>query len=137
MLQPRRTKYRKSMRGRNRGLAHRGSSVAFGEVGLKSLTAVWLTSRQIEAGRRAITRHLQRGGKVWIRVFPHKSITKKPAETRQGGGKGPVEEWVAVVRPGRVLYEVGGVSSQLAVEALRLAAQKLPILTKTVFRTEA
>jgi large subunit ribosomal protein L16 len=137
MLQPRRTKYRKSMRGRNRGLAHRGSTVAFGEVGLKSLTAVWLTSRQIEAGRRAITRHLQRGGKVWIRVFPHKSITKKPAETRQGGGKGPVEEWVAVVRPGRVLYEVGGVSSELAVEALRLAAQKLPILTKTVFRTEA
>jgi large subunit ribosomal protein L16 len=125
------------MRGRNRGLAHRGSTVAFGEVGLKSLTAVWLTSRQIEAGRRAITRHLQRGGKVWIRVFPHKSITKKPAETRQGGGKGPVEEWVAVVRPGRVLYEVGGVSSELAVEALRLAAQKLPILTKTVFRTEA
>lgn len=137
MLQPRRTKYRKTHRGRNRGLAHRGSTVAFGEVGLKSLTAVWLTSRQIEAGRRAITRHLQRGGKVWIRVFPHKSITKKPAETRQGGGKGPVEEWVAVVRPGRVLYEVGGVSSQLAVEALRLAAQKLPILTKTVFRTEA
>jgi large subunit ribosomal protein L16 len=136
MLQPRRTKYRKSMRGRNRGLAHRGSTVAFGEVGLKSLTAVWLTSRQIEAGRRAITRHLQRGGKVWIRVFPHKSITKKPAETRQGGGKGPIEEWVAVVRPGRVLYEVGGVSSGLAVEALRLAAQKLPILTKTVFRTE-
>jgi large subunit ribosomal protein L16 len=125
------------MRGRNRGLAHRGSTVAFGEVGLKSLTAVWLTSRQIEAGRRAITRHLQRGGKVWIRVFPHKSITKKPAETRQGGGKGPVEDWVAVVRPGRVLYEVGGVSSELAVEALRLAAQKLPILTKTVFRTEA
>jgi len=124
------------MRGRNRGLAHRGSTVAFGEVGLKSLTAVWLTSRQIEAGRRAITRHLQRGGKVWIRVFPHKSITKKPAETRQGGGKGPIEEWVAVVRPGRVLYEVGGVSSGLAVEALRLAAQKLPILTKTVFRTE-
>ena len=136
MLQPRRTKYRKTHRGRNRGLAHRGSTVAFGEVGLKSLSAVRLTNRQIEAGRRAITRHLQRGGKVWIRVFPHKPITKKPAETRQGGGKGPVEGWVAVVRPGRVLYEVGGVEPQLAVEALRLAAQKLPVLTKTVFRTE-
>ena len=137
MLQPRRTKYRKTHRGRNRGLAHRGSTVAFGEVGLKSLSAVWLTNRQIEAGRRAITRHLRRGGKVWIRVFPHKPVTKKPAETRQGGGKGPVEEWVAVVRPGRVLYEVGGVPPDIAVEALRLASQKLPVLTKTVFRTEA
>ena len=136
MLQPKRTKYRKTHRGRNRGLAHRGSSVAFGEVGLKSLGAVWLTNRQIEAGRRAITRYLPRGGKLCIRVYPDKPITKKPAETRQGGGKGPVEEWVAVVRPGRVLYEVGGVPQETAVQALKIAAQKLPILTKTVFRAE-
>ena len=136
MLQPKRTKYRKLHRGRMRGLAIKGSSVAFGDFGLKSLEVTWITSRQIEAARRAITRHLRRGGQVWIRIFPDKPITKKPAETRQGGGKGPVEGWVAVVRPGRVMFEVGGVPAELAKSALARAAQKLPVQTRMVSREE-
>ena len=136
MLQPKRTKYRKMHRGRMKGRAARGNTVAFGEYGLKSLEPAWVTSRQIEAGRRAITRHLRRGGQVWIRVFPDKPYTHKPAETRQGGGKGPVEAWVAVVRPGRVLFEVAGVPADLARSALARAAQKLPVQTKTVSREE-
>ena len=119
-----------------RGLAIKGSSVAFGDFGLKAMSATWLTARQIEAARRAMTRHMRRGGQVWIRVFPDKPITHKPAETRQGGGKGPVEAWVALVRPGRVMFEVGGVPAELAREALARAAQKLPIQTKTVSREE-
>ena len=136
MLQPKRTKYRKMHRGRMKGRAARGNTVAFGEYGLKSLEPAWVTSRQIEAGRRAITRHLHRGGQVWIRVFPDRPYTHKPAETRQGGGKGPVEAWVAVVKPGRVLFEVGGVPGDLARSALARAAQKLPVQTKTVSREE-
>ncbi len=136
MLQPKRTKYRKMHRGRMKGRAARGNTVAFGEYGLKSLEPAWVTSRQIEAGRRAITRHLHRGGQVWIRVVPDRPYTHKAAETRQGGGKGPVEAWVAVVKPGRVLYEVGGVPGDLARSALARAAQKLPVQTKTVSREE-
>ena len=136
MLQPKRTKFRKTHRGHMRGLAIKGSSVAFGDFGLKAMSATWLTARQIEAARRAMTRHMRRGGQVWIRVFPDKPITHKPAETRQGGGKGPVEAWVALVRPGRVMFEVGGVPAELAREALARAAQKLPIQTKTVSREE-
>ena len=136
MLQPKRSKYRKMHRGRMKGNATRGNTVAFGEYGLKSLEPVWMTARQIEAARRAITHHLRRGGQVWIRVFPDKPYTHKPAETRQGGGKGPVESWVAVVKPGRVLFEVGGVQGDLAREALARAAQKLPIQTRTVSREE-
>jgi large subunit ribosomal protein L16 len=136
MLQPKRTKFRKTHRGRLKGLAIKGSTVAFGDYGLKTLDAGWLTARQIEAARRAITRHLRRGGQVWIRVFPAKPITHKPLEVRQGGGKGPVEAWVAVVRPGRVMFEVGGVPAELARSALARAAQKLPVLTKTVSREE-
>jgi large subunit ribosomal protein L16 len=119
-----------------KGLAQKGNSVAFGDFGLKALGAHWVTARQIEAGRRAITRHLRRGGQVWIRIFPDKPITHKPLEVRQGGGKGPVENWVAVVRPGRIMYEVGGVAPELARAALARAAQKLPIQTKTVSREE-
>ena len=136
MLQPKRTKYRKMHRGRMKGRAARGNTVAFGEYGLKSLEPAWVTSRQIEAGRRAITRHLRRGGQVWIRVFPDRPYTHKPAETRQGGGKGPVEAWVAVVKPGRVLFEVAGVPADLARSALARAAQKLPVQTRTVSREE-
>ncbi len=136
MLQPKRTKYRKQHRGRMRGVASRGSSVRFGDFGLKSLDAAWVTARQIEAGRRAITRHLRRGGQVWIRVFPSKPITRKPAETRQGGGKGPVDAWVALVKPGRVMYEVGGVSEELARAALARAAQKMPVQTRMIGREE-
>jgi len=136
MLQPKRTKYRKNHRGNLRGMALRGSSVAFGEFGLKSLDASWITARQIEAARRAITRHLRRGGQVWIRVFPAKPISHKPLEVRQGGGKGPVEAWVAVVKPGRVMFEVGGVPPDLARSALARAAQKLPVLTRVVSRDE-
>jgi large subunit ribosomal protein L16 len=136
MLQPKRTKFRKNHRGRLKGMAIKGSHVAFGEFGLKSLDASWVTARQIEAARRAITRHLQRGGQVWIRVFPEKPITHKPLETRQGGGKGPVEAWVASVKPGRIMFEVGGVPPQLAREALARAAQKLPVMTRTVSREE-
>ena len=136
MLQPKRTRFRKTHRGRLKGMAIRGSSVAFGDYGLKSIEAGWVTARQIEASRRAITRHLRRGGQVWIRVFPDKPITHKPAETRQGGGKGPVEAWVAVVKPGRVMFEVGGVEPELAKSALARAAQKLPVQTRTVSREE-
>ena len=136
MLQPKRTRFRKVHRGRMRGLAYKGSSVSFGDFGLKSLSPAWITSRQIEAARRAIVRHLRRGGKVWIRIFPSKPITKKPAETRQGGGKGPVDAWVAVVKPGRVMFEVGGVAPATAQEALRKAGQKLPVRTRVLGRAD-
>ena len=134
MLQPKRTRYRKQQKGRNRGLANRGSRVAFGEFGLKSLGRGRMTARQIEAGRRAMTRRIRRGGKIWIRVFPDKPITKKPLEVRQGKGKGGVEYWVAQIQPGRVLYEMEGVSEEDAREALALAAAKLPFPTAFVRR---
>lgn len=135
MLQPKRTKFRKQMKGRNRGLAHRGSKVSFGEYGLKCIGRGRITARQIEAARRAMTRHIKRGGKIWIRVFPDKPITKKPLEVRQGKGKGNVEYWVAQIQPGKVLYEVEGVDESLAREAFALAAAKLPIPTVFVKRT--
>ncbi len=134
MLMPRRPRYRKVQRGRMKGKAYRGSQVTFGTFGLKALEPAWITNRQIEAARVAITRHLKRGGKVWIRIFPDKPVSKKPAETRMGGGKGSPETWVAVVKPGRILFEVGGVADADAQEALRLAAHKLPIKTKIVTR---
>ena len=133
MLQPKNTKFRKQQKGRNRGLALRGAKVSFGEYGLKATTRGRLTARQIEAARRAITRHVKRGAKVWIRVFPDKPITKKPLEVRQGKGKGNVEYWVAQIKPGTVLYEMEGVGEELAREAFRLAAAKLPI--RTTFAT--
>ena len=132
MLQPKKTKYRKQMKGRNRGLALRGSSVSFGEYGLKATDRGRLTARQIEAARRAMTRYIKRGGKIWIRVFPDKPITKKPLEVRMGKGKGAPEYFVAVVKPGRILFEVSGVPIAVAKEALRLAAQKLPVTTKFI-----
>ncbi len=135
MLQPKRTKFRKQQKGRNRGLAQRGSRVSFGEFGLKALGRGRMTARQIEAARRAITRKVRRGAKVWIRVFPDKPITKKPLEVRQGKGKGSVEFWVAQIQPGRVLYEMQGVPEALAREAFRLAASKLPFPTAFVKRT--
>lgn len=135
MLMPKRTKFRKMMKGRNRGLAHRGSKVSFGEYGLKAIGRGRITSRQIESARRAMTRHIKRGGKIWIRVFPDKPITEKPLEVRQGKGKGNVEYWVALVQPGKVLYEVEGVSEELAREAFALAAAKLPLETSFVKRT--
>ena len=135
MLQPKRTKFRKLHKGRNRGLAHRGSKVSFGEFGLKALDRGSLTARQIEAARRALTRHIKRGGKVFIRVFPDKPITEKPLEVRMGNGKGNVEYWVAQIQPGKVLYEVEGVSEELAREAFALAAAKLPVPTTFVKRT--
>ncbi len=134
MLMPKKVKYRKQQKGRNRGLALRGSDLAFGDFGLKALEAGHLTNRQIEAARIAINRHIKRGGKVWIRIFPDKPMTKKPAEVRMGKGKGSPEEWVAVVRPGRILYEMEGVSKEVANEAMRLAANKLPIKTRIVSR---
>jgi large subunit ribosomal protein L16 len=134
MLMPKRVKYRKLQRGRMSGKATRGSSVAFGEYGLQATECGWITSRQIEAARVAMTRHVKRGGKIWIRIFPHKSITKKPAETRMGKGKGAPEGWVAVVKPGTVLYEMEGVSEDIAREAFRLASYKLPIATKFLSR---
>jgi len=134
MLMPKKVKYRKQQKGRNRGLALRGSDLAFGDFGLKALEAGHLTNRQIEAARIAINRHIKRGGKVWIRIFPDKPMTKKPAEVRMGKGKGSPEEWVAVVKPGRILYEMEGVSEEVASEAMRLAANKLPIKTRTVSR---
>ena len=134
MLQPKRTRFRKQQKGRNRGLALRGSKVSFGEFGLKAIGRGRMTARQIEAARVAITRHLQRGGQVWIRVFPDKPISKKPAEVRMGGGKAANDHWVAVVKPGRILFEVAGVSPQQAAEALTRASHKLPIPTKTVQR---
>ena len=134
MLQPRKSKFKKQFRGKMRGFASRGSTLAFGEYGLKSLGRTWLTDRQIEAARKAISHHTKRAGKVWIRVFPDKPITKKPAETRMGKGKGAPEYWVAVVKPGRIMFEVDGVSLHIAQEALRLASHKLPIKTKFVKR---
>ena len=134
MLQPKRTKFRKMQKGRNRGLAHRGSSVSFGEFGLKATTRGRLTARQIEAARRTISRHVKRGGNLYIRVFPDKPVTEKPLEVRQGKGKGNVEYWVAPVQPGRMLYEIEGVSEQLAREAFELAAAKLPVKTTFVKR---
>ena len=136
MLMPRRTKYRKQQRGSRKGVASAGNRVDFGDYGLQALEAVWLTANQIEAARIAITRHVRRGGQVWIRVFPDKPFTKKPAETRMGTGKGNPEGWVAVVRPGRMLFEMGGVDEALAKEAMRLAAHKLPIRTRFVTRKE-
>jgi large subunit ribosomal protein L16 len=135
MLQPKRTKYRKQQKGRNNGVASRGASVAFGQYGLKATTRGPLTARQIEAARRAITRHVKRGGKIWIRVFPDTPITSKPLEVRQGSGKGNVDHWVAKIQPGRVLYEIEGVSEEIAREAFRLAAAKLPLQTVFVERT--
>lgn len=134
MLQPKRTKFRKQMKGRNRGLATRGCNVSFGEFGLKAVGRGQLTARQIEAARRAMTRHVKRGGKIWIRVFPDKPITKKPLEVRQGKGKGNVEYWVCQIQPGRVLYEMEGVTEEVAREAFRLAAAKLPFPTTFVSR---
>ena len=135
MLQPKRTKFRKQQKGRNRGLALRGSKVSFGEYGLKSIARGRITARQIEAARRAMTRHIKRGGKIWIRVFPDKPISKKPLEVRQGKGKGNVEYWIAQVQPGRMLYEMEGVTEEIAREAFRLAAAKLPVSTTFVSRT--
>ncbi|MAR32729.1 MAG: 50S ribosomal protein L16 [Porticoccaceae bacterium] len=135
MLQPKRTKFRKMHKGRNRGLSSRGSRVNFGEFGLKATGRGRITARQIEAARRAISRHIKRGGKIWIRVFPDKPITKKPLEVRMGKGKGNVEYWVTLVQPGRVLYEMEGVSEQLAREAFELAAAKLPVATTFVKRS--
>ncbi len=134
MLMPKRIKYRRHHRGRRRGLAYRGSSVDFGEYALKALEPAWITNRQIEAARVALTRRIKRGGKVWIRVFPDKPVSKKPLETRMGKGKGAPEFWVAVVKPGRILFEVEGVGRELAQEAMRLASAKLPIRTKFVTR---
>lgn len=132
MLAPKRAKHRKSFRGSRRGLSIRGSTVAFGEYGLKAMTEGWVTSRQIEAARRALTHYTKRGGRIWIRIFPDKPITKKPPETRMGSGKGDVYEYVAVVRPGRILFEMGGISLVEAKESLRLASAKLPIQTRFV-----
>ncbi len=136
MLQPKRTKYRKMQKGRVKGLAQRGHSLAFGTFGLKSLEPGWITSRQIEAARIAMTRAMKREGQVWIRIFPDKPVTKKPAEVRMGKGKGAPDYWVAVVKPGTVLFESGGIDVELAKESLRLAAQKLPISTKFVVRRD-
>lgn len=136
MLAPKRVKYRKQQRGSRAGIATRGATLSFGEYGLKAMEAAWITDRQIEAARRAITRYVKRGGKVWIRIFPDKPITSKPAETRMGKGKGAPEGWVAVVKPGRVLYEMTGITETEAKEAMRLAAHKLPLATRFVSRGE-
>ena len=136
MLMPKRVKYRKQMRGRMKGKASRGANVAFGDYGLQALEPCWMTSRQIESARRAIVRYIRRGGKVWIRIFPDKPVTAKAAETRMGSGKGAVDHWVAVIKPGRVLFEMAGVSEDQAREALRLAAHKLPIKTQFVRRAD-
>src|SRR6201997_1781739 len=135
MLMPKRVKYRKMHRGRRQGIATRGATVAFGDYGLQAMEACWMSNRQIEAARRAMPRHVKRGGQIWIRVFPDKSITKKPAETRMGSGKGNPEGWVAVVKPGRVMFELAGVTETLAREAMLRAAHKLPIKTKFITRT--
>jgi len=134
MLQPKRVKYRKNHRGHRRGKAQAGNTVAFGDFGLQALESAWITSRQIEAARRAATRYVRRGGNIWIRIFPDKSVSKKPAETRMGGGKGSPDHWVAVVKPGRIMFEMGGVSEEVAKEAMRLASHKLPIDTRFVVR---
>ena len=136
MLQPKRTKYRKKQKGRVKGIAQRGHKINFGSFGIKSLEAGWITSRQIEAARIAVTRKMKREGQVWIRIFPDKPITKKPAEVRMGKGKGAPEYWGAVVKPGTIMFEAGGVTTELAKEALRLAAQKLPVRTKFVTRRD-
>lgn len=136
MLQPKRTKYRKQQKGRIKGLAHRGSKVSFGTFGLKSVAQGRITNRQIESARIAMTRYMKREGKVWIRIFPDKPITKKPQEVRMGKGKGALDHYVAVIKPGRIMFEIDGVPESIAREALRLAAQKLPVLTKTVTRPD-
>jgi len=135
MLQPKRTKFRKQHKGRNRGLAQSGNKISFGTIGLKAVTRGRLTARQIEAARRAMTRHVKRGGKIWIRIFPDKPITEKPLEVRMGSGKGNVEYWVAEIKPGKILYEMEGVSDEVANEAFQLAAAKLPLRTTVVKRT--
>jgi large subunit ribosomal protein L16 len=137
LLAPSRTKYRKQHRGRMKGTAHRGNTIAFGEFALQAMEPCWLESRQIESARIALTRFMKRGGKVWIRVFPDKPITAKPAETRMGSGKGAVDHYVAVIKPGRIIFEVGGVSEEIAKEAVRLAGHKLPIKTRFIVRGEA
>jgi large subunit ribosomal protein L16 len=134
MLSPRRTKFRKQQRGRMRGLATRGSTLNFGDFGLQAMEPTWITSRQIEASRRAMTRYIRRGGNIWIRIFPDKPVTQRAAETRMGSGKGAPEYWVAVVKPGRILFEIAGVSEEVAREAMRLAQFKLPIKTKFIVR---
>ena len=136
MLSPRRTKFRKQQRGRMQGLASRGCNLNFGDFGLQAQEPSWITSRQIEASRRAMTRYIRRGGKIWIRIFPDKPVTMRPAETRMGSGKGNPEFWVAVVKPGRILFEIAGVSEEIAREAMRLAAYKLPIKTKFIVRSQ-
>jgi len=136
MLSPRRTKFRKQHRGRMRGNANRGNTINFGDFALQATEPCWITSRQIEAARRAITRYVRRGGKLWIRLFPDKPVTMRPAETRMGSGKGNPEFWVAVVKPGRIMFEIAGIPEETAKEAMRLAAQKLPIKTKFITRTE-
>ena len=136
MLQPKRTKFRRVQKGRNTGLAHRGSTISFGSFGLKSLEPGWITSRQIEASRIAVTRYMKREGQVWIRIFPDKPVTSKPAEVRMGKGKGAPSHWVAVIKPGRIMFEADGVSYEIAKEAMRLAAQKLPVKCKFVVRND-
>ena len=137
MLMPKRVKHRKVHRGRMKGKALRGNTVTYGEYGLQALEPSWITSNQIDAARRAMTRYVKRGGNIWIKIFPHKSVTEKPAETRMGSGKGSPEYWVAIVKPGRIMFEMGGVSEEDAREAMRLAANKLPIKTKFVMRDDA
>ncbi|WAH37398.1 50S ribosomal protein L16 [Alicyclobacillus dauci] len=136
MLMPKRVKHRKEFRGRMKGASKGGNEIAFGQFGLQALEPAWITNRQIEAARIAMTRYMRRGGKVWIKIFPSKPVTQKPAETRMGSGKGSPEKWVAVVKPGRVLFEIAGVSEEIAREAMRLAAMKLPIKTKFIVRDE-
>jgi len=136
MLMPKRTKFRKQQRGRLKGKSHRGAEISFGEFGIKALEPAWITSRQIEAARVAMTRYIRRGGRIWIRIFPDKPVTQKPAETRMGKGKGSPEFWVAVVKPGRILFEIDGVAEDVAKEAMRLASYKLPIKTKFVTRKD-
>ncbi|HET8852073.1 MAG TPA: 50S ribosomal protein L16 [Ktedonobacteraceae bacterium] len=137
LLAPSRTKYRRQHRGRMKGTAQRGSTLAFGEFGLQALEPCWIEARQIESARIALTRYMKRGGKVWIRIFPDKPVTLKPAETRMGKGKGAVDHWVAVVKPGRIIFEIGGVREEVAKEAVRLAGNKLPIATRFITRGEA
>src|SRR5881398_1464982 len=137
MMMPKKVKFRKQQRGRRRGVATRGAKVSFGDFGLQAMEAGWVTARQIEAARIAMTRHVKRGGKIWIRIFPDKPATKKPAETRMGSGKGAPDHWVAVVKPGRILFEMAGVDHESAVEAMRLAAHKLPVATRVVIRESA
>jgi large subunit ribosomal protein L16 len=136
MLQPNKVKWRKRQKGKMRGLAYRGSTLAFGDCGIMATSCGWITARQIEASRIAITRHVKRGGKIWVRIFPDKPLTKKPLETRMGKGKGAPEFWVAVIKPGRILFEMVGVEKDVAREAFRLASHKLPLSTKTIFRSD-